>query len=483
MALSIPDVWHINGVLTNDGQPYYQVAKIRAYDSYNGNKYYLGETGVSSNGSFTITYSRSMFQTVDSSRSAPQVIIQVYSYQEQVIWESNVLTDMTSEYTYNIDLDGQSQPENWTLSGTIKNSDQSVVLSGTVKIYDIYNTTEYLLGASLINSTGQYQFVYTESQFQHDITKRLNPDLKIRIYDTQDKLIGIGSVPYPPSNNQTFDLVLTSTEVEHTISGILVNVGGYPVSGIDVIIKSILFIGGKFQETELGRTSSNSKGEYSIEYHPEIIPGLTDPSKATVVVEVCKVVNGITEVISKSGAISNPGISVKTDLTVDVVSNSDLSVLTDTLDSLEENGFTEEILREISSDKNKIQYAAALTGKSEAEIEKIAYSMDLIDNLKEKIALPDIPALVDYSIIYALVKTGNVNSYQDLYRIDSDRLHTVLVSAITQSIIPPETQDNLQDIISEWRKIHTEILSSHPDKTNAGRIFMKASLPTGTDSV
>ncbi len=471
--------WRVSGTVKDASSVLVTSGSVRAFDTFYSPERLLGEQTISDTGTYEINYTSDTFgKTVE--HSAPYLVVRAYDTDDTVIAEMTRSSPSQDEI---VDLVVPASSDQWSVSGVII-LDGSHLTSGMVTVFDCFENKEFSLGSATPDQNGQYRIVYLESDFQHGGSGRPSPNLIIRVYDSQNTQIGTGTIP-SPSQHQVFDFNQSNLGELHTISGVVVNTKGVPVSGCTTIIKRISIINNQIKEDEIGRGTSNSKGQYTINYYPDLPPNIPDPGKANIYIEVQKRI-GIEDVLlAKSDVINKPETVTTIDLTVDTISVSDLSELTDTVEVLTENGFTPELLRTIAVDDKKLQFVSKVTEKPKDEIYRIAYSMVLTQNLTEKLSSTSTSLnKVNYQTIYALIKTGNVKSYQDLYRIDSDRLHTILVSSISQSIIPPETQDDLEDIVNEWQEIQKEILTLETQKTNAGRLFNQAELPdTGDDTV
>jgi hypothetical protein len=466
MAATIPEVWHIYGLVTKNGQPFTQ-ANIRAFDKYNGVETYLGETGLSNNnGNYTITYSRSQFQKVNPNRTAPNVIIRIIDYQNKVIYESPLLNDVVPEFTYNIELNNQN-PE-WKIEGTITIGGQNAA-SGSVSVIDIYNSQEYNLGSCQITTSGQYSFTYQYSQFQHG-TSRPYPKLIIKIYNASGVLLSKNDVTYPPSQNQIFNVNIPETPIIQSVSGTIINSANAPVNNITVTAKRIQFQNGNFTETELGRDTTNEKGNYLISYNKLSFPGTDTQFSLLIVVSIME--NNALKQIAKSNVRFNAGESEIIDLVVDAPSTADISNVTEIINQLNEAGFSNSNLIQMLTDSEKLEYASNLINKSQKEVYLIANAFFIKSQLIQKLIGTGVTLnRINEQIIYAILKTGNANNYQSLRTISPKRLHTILVSAITQGIVPPQIEDSIVEIINEWKTIFETLLTITEDGSSEAQLL------------
>ena len=70
MTYPVPEVWIVSGMLNQNGVPFY-AGKVYAYNLKNGVPRQIAETGIASNGFFTLTYSRWDFQQGNQSIEYP----------------------------------------------------------------------------------------------------------------------------------------------------------------------------------------------------------------------------------------------------------------------------------------------------------------------------------------------------------------------------------------------------------------------------
>ena len=61
MAFPVPDTWTISGIILKSGVPFTQ-GKVYAYNLYSGTWESIAENGFGSDGSFSLTFSKSNFQ-------------------------------------------------------------------------------------------------------------------------------------------------------------------------------------------------------------------------------------------------------------------------------------------------------------------------------------------------------------------------------------------------------------------------------------
>ena len=139
MAYPVPEVWTVSGTLNKNGVPFYQ-GKVYADNLKNGEFHQIAETGISADGSFTLTYSRGNFQDGDTTLEFPTLRIRVEDYQGNNLWTSNIYNEPNSALNIG-PIDISKLPEqngDCSVYGTVKN-EQGKILSGLiVKAYCLH---------------------------------------------------------------------------------------------------------------------------------------------------------------------------------------------------------------------------------------------------------------------------------------------------------------------------------------------------------
>ena len=130
MAYPVPEVWTVSGTLNKNGIPFYQ-GKVYADNLKNGVFHQIAETGISTDGSFTLTFSRGNFQDGDAALEYPTLRIRVDDYQGNNLWLSSIYNEPNSALNIGlIDiLKGPAQNGDCSVFGMVKN-EQGNILSG-----------------------------------------------------------------------------------------------------------------------------------------------------------------------------------------------------------------------------------------------------------------------------------------------------------------------------------------------------------------
>ncbi|MDG5816449.1 neuraminidase-like domain-containing protein [Chitinispirillales bacterium ANBcel5] len=442
------------------------------------------------------------------------------------------------------DDDDDDEPSSWSISGVVHNADNTPHSTGVVKIFDLVGTTEYLLGSVETDATGVYSLSYTSDDFQHGETTRPYPNLIVRVYNESDHLLAQGNVQYPPSANEIFNVTLPQPPEMYKVTGTVTNTLDYPVSSIEVKLVNLALRDGEFQETLIGTAETSNRGEYAIEYDPLSVLGINSPEQLSIFAKIERTEDGdpedgdpedgdpedgdpedgdpedgdpedgdpedgdpedgdpedgvpedgvpedgvpedgVPEVLTKSSLYRNPRKNLTIDLRVDLPSNTDLSEYNDLSEAFEEAGLTDELVIKAFWKTEILQYIAEVTNQPKNKILNRSRALILFNDLKNalKDTAPDLPDLIDSRVIYALIKAGTINTFYELRNLSPSRLHSILVSAIVQDILPSDLEENLSEISQEWETIYKELLGID-EETDTSRLLHLAELGTLDEKV
>ena len=228
MTYPVPEVWTVSGMLNQNGVPFY-AGKVYAYNLKNGVPRQIAETGIASNGFFTLTYSRWDFQQGNQSIEYPTLQIRVYDYQGHLLWTSGVYTRPDS----NLNI-------------------------GNVNILDsVGQDNQNPNGSEGQNTSGQESQNPNEQEIQ-------NPNNQ----EDQD-----------PSNLDALDCSVYGTvknEQGKILSGLIVK--AYCLHFEETTLNSVTTR--RFKKIELGSETSDDEGRFVIRYNSTLLPqGLLLDSK------------------------------------------------------------------------------------------------------------------------------------------------------------------------------------------------------------
>jgi len=222
--MPIAHTWIVRGLAfdQNTSTPFTQ-GNIRAFDGHTGVERYA-ESGFWYNhgqpGSFGLVIDRSRFQDSDVNKVAPYIIIRIFNYQEQLLWEYGPFTVPHSDYYINPSVNpsvtfppGNSTvpdipvvEDNWSVHGTLFDENGlPVTKSFTVKAFDVLHNNERPLEEVQSSSNGTYTIDYTKGKFQNGDTGRIAPNVRIKIF-SEGVLIATSGTFYQAANPQEINI-------------------------------------------------------------------------------------------------------------------------------------------------------------------------------------------------------------------------------------------------------------------------------------
>lgn len=308
MTYPVPYAWFISGRITYlNGNPF-TTGIIKAFHVCNGTWSYLGESGFNEDGSYQITYSSANFQNGNPTIQHPDVKIQVFDYQGNIIWESKNIMAFESQQTFSFIIDqeqesgsGQSGAQNpgggdnpggetvpqeiWKVVGTVAYDNGQLLTTGIVKAFDYYDDFDHYLGGAVLRFDGAFEISYAKDSFLTDDPDRIAPNLVLCIYDSTGKIIHRFNVDHAPTKDEHVSIVVSQTVPitvdNYKVYGRVVNHSGRPLK--DVFVKAVCL---DFTNTSFSYRTLNSvpaitdeNGCYEIVYSPSCLPRyLQEPS-------------------------------------------------------------------------------------------------------------------------------------------------------------------------------------------------------------
>lgn len=178
MAYPVPTDWTVSGTLNKNGVPFFE-GKVYA-DNLNNNGQFeqIAESGISADGSFTLTYSRGNFQNGDESLEFPTIRIRVEDYQGNNLWTSNTYREPSSALKVGaIDiLKSPDQNGDCRIFGIVKNEQGNILANIKIIAYCLHfvDTSvdgeapsgyfeKKILGETFSGSDGKYERRYSSS--------------------------------------------------------------------------------------------------------------------------------------------------------------------------------------------------------------------------------------------------------------------------------------------------------------------------------
>lgn len=177
MAYPVPENWTICGALNKSGIPFSD-GKVYAYCQASSGFIKIAESGISADGTFSLTFSRWNFQQGDESLEYPALQIRVEDYQGNLLWASDIYQEPDSALNVgNIDISkSSSQNGDCRIFGTVKNEQGNVLAGRKIRLYCLNFVEEsqlnaepsgyfrrILLGEAFSDVAGKYERRYSSS--------------------------------------------------------------------------------------------------------------------------------------------------------------------------------------------------------------------------------------------------------------------------------------------------------------------------------
>lgn len=461
---SVPETWHIHGHIIIPEDIGFALVKIQAYDVCANDEYYLGENGFDEEYNFSITYSRAQFQRGDSGRLAPAVVFKLIDEENNVVWISRIHTDVTPEYTCNIDLN-TDPPQAWKISGNVNHNGASVT-SGRVVISDVYDFSKWFLAESPLDNQGNYTITYYKDQFYRGGFVRPAPRIVFQVYDNDNNCIGEIENPVSPTPSFTYPINIIDDQATHYVHGTVHNPSGHTICGLKVVAMHVARTPQGFEEVSLGEAVTHSAGGYTIAYDPSNIPGYSPGELHLEIMVFDRQDNPLLEQpIIKTDAEDQQKIAIE----VSVPSNTDSSEFSLAQDMLVKAGFNKAQIKAMYTRPELIELAHKDSGVPKEIIKAMARAFGVMGELKEE--LGDSSDLLDEmhtEFLYPITRTRLACDLHTLRTVDAKKFRTTLTAAFVRNLIPPQLERHITPVVNEWRKIYTSLLT---DKSHVKNII------------
>lgn len=177
MPYPVPNYWIVSGTLNKNGIPFYE-GKVYADNLKNGVFQTIAETGISSDGSFTLGFSSSQFQNGDTTLEYPTLRIRVEDYQQNTLWTSNIYNEPSAVLNVGpIDISKHpDQNGDCRVFGTAKNEQGNILANIKIIAYCLHfvdksvdgedpsgSFEKIILGEMSSASDGQYEIRYSST--------------------------------------------------------------------------------------------------------------------------------------------------------------------------------------------------------------------------------------------------------------------------------------------------------------------------------
>lgn len=262
MSYSIPDTWIVTGIMLKAGIPFYQ-GKMEAYNRLaDGSLDWMAECGLDTDGTFSFKFSSYMFQKGDTTIDHPNLVIRLFDYDNNLLWESDTIAAMNSPFEVGTIDCSAKYDEIWNLDGIVYYDTAKPLTAGSVFVYDIWDGQRILLARTVLNTKGYFSCSYRKSAFQRQGVERTAPNLQIVVRNQQGQNLATYDVPNPISASQTVRIQLNEipdilTNDDCKVYGTVKNTLGYPLqTDIDVAAFCLYY-----QETET-ENSTKRKGTF-----------------------------------------------------------------------------------------------------------------------------------------------------------------------------------------------------------------------------
>ena len=174
MPYPVPNYWIVSGTFNKNGIPFYE-GKVYADNLKNGVFQTIAETGISSDGSFTLGFSSSQFQNGDTTLEYPTLRIRVEDYQQNTLWTSGIYNEPDSALNIGAVDILNYQGGDCRVFGTVKNNQGNVLSGLKINAYCLHfeetvssNSTtrrfrKIVLGTVDADLDGRYEIRYSSS--------------------------------------------------------------------------------------------------------------------------------------------------------------------------------------------------------------------------------------------------------------------------------------------------------------------------------
>lgn len=174
MPYPVPNYWIVSGTFNKNGIPFYE-GKVYADNLKNGVFQTIAETGISSDGSFTLGFSSSQFQNGDTTLEYPTLRIRVEDYQQNTLWTSGIYNEPDSALNIGAVDILNYQGGDCRVFGTVKNNQGNVLSGLKINAYCLHfeetvssNSTtrrfrKIVLGTVDSDLDGRYEIRYSSS--------------------------------------------------------------------------------------------------------------------------------------------------------------------------------------------------------------------------------------------------------------------------------------------------------------------------------
>ncbi|MDR1759673.1 MAG: hypothetical protein LBR60_04000 [Fibrobacter sp.] len=469
----VPENWNVSGSVKRSDFSAVSSVRVNIYDVLYGVEMLLGETFTDGNGAYRIGFAKSDFQSSDSYRIAPNLLVRAFSADDSLLVQSGVLAEAPSETVIDLVLIS----DEWEISGFVQDADGYAVTLGSVEIYDVSAGYELSLGSAALDSQGQYRVLYSKNAFQLGNPFREAPDILVKLFYPQGVLLMQSAVVENASSKQVMDLILpesSSGESQYCVYGSVTNKAKLPVAHHTVEAFLLRISNGEFSETLLGSAFTDVSGNYEIYYDPSFLefPILSDPTDHGA--ETDSIFIRLPRSAASDGSIIYDVSSVichsakrqKIDIRVDRASGSDDSEYERVRFALSAYMAAMQNMYDQTEPafSNRIQYIFCKTGVEDFKVLAFYHSLHMARRIEEALSEAEISFTLDTAsdfekFMYASFRSECPADVASFLAMDSSAYYKVLADAIEARIIAETCTANLPAFWDQWLKL-VQLLSS-----------------------
>lgn len=149
----------------------------------------------------------------------------------------------------------------YVVKGTVQSASSAPLVGMSVTAFDQHITHEDLLGEAITDQEGNYSIAYSESQFRRTGKEVGGPDLIVRVYSAEGKVMTQSKRKRNAGREETVNLTVGS-EGPFVVSGAVRHSDGRPATG--ALIRA--YDQDLRKKQVLGKATSDAAGHYSISY-------------------------------------------------------------------------------------------------------------------------------------------------------------------------------------------------------------------------
>lgn len=476
-----------NGTRANQNQ----IARVKAFDVNGSVTTEEGQCGYNPNNGGWYPVYMQRISAFYPPRETPNLRFEVWSTAEQLVHNTQVFSQIPCGSTVRITIGVDavlvgSTSSNWTVYGTVRHQDNTIVSTGYVKVFDITLGSEVELGTSPIGASGNYTVCFQTSAFNNNGNAHSQPNVRVRVYDWSNTLLGESNTVTATSNCQPMDVTIPNAQTpgqgKRRVFGAVRNQVELPVSGIIVEAYHVAWTTQGFQEFRLGQVSpditSDGAGNYEILYDAPVpsIPvvkcgGPADQVNLVVYAKGTNPSNAV-EVLFKSEILYNAPSEQRVDLKVNrtaVSTSSEYKMLDDGLSPC--LGTTESgkwsTINQLNAHPEYLAFVVASTGKDENLIRAYVSAWLIAGEINQKVPGTDLSRAMSPEVIYGLLRMLGADSLAQLLNLQPDQFFDTIVraslggivsSSVEQALYPDPAYGN-KSLLDDWRLVLERLLS------------------------